>query len=70
MTKKKSFVFFEKKLKDICILDKVVHICKQIIHRMKQIIENIVKPIAATKIICGTSFTTTTGMMMGRMSMA
>jgi hypothetical protein len=37
---------------------------------MKQIIENIVKSIAATKIICGTSFTTTTGMMMGRMSMA
>ncbi len=55
---------------DICILDKDIHICRQIIHRMKQLIENIVKSVAAQKLTCGTSFTTTTGMMMGRMSMA
>jgi hypothetical protein len=54
----------------ICIVDKVVHICRQIIYRMKQIIENIIYPVAVNVLFCGTSITTSTGMMMGRMSMA
>ncbi|WP_162096777.1 hypothetical protein [Anaerophaga thermohalophila] len=51
-------------------MDKVIHICKQIIQRMKNNASHIIHPVAATNNICGTSFTTTTGMMMGRMFMA
>jgi hypothetical protein len=37
---------------------------------MKISASNIIHPVAATNNICAAFFTTTTGMMMGRMSMA